>query len=75
MSRNVRDYASQTTVRLVVGALLLFFVVGIGLIAFIYGPGAAVIGLLCLLGALVPVGLIWLSLFGLDAIVKRIDKE
>ena len=49
--------------------------VGLGLIAIIYGPGAALMGFLCFLGALVPIGLIALSLFGLDAIVKRIDKD
>jgi len=75
MSRDLRKYASQTNVQLIAGALVLLFVVGLGLIAWIYGPGAALMGLLCLLGAMVPVGLIALSLFGLDAIVKRINKD
>jgi len=75
MSRDLRKYGSQTNVQLIVGALVLLFVVGIGLIAWMYGWGAALMGFLCLLGALVPIGLIALSLNGLDAIVKRINKD
>ena len=75
MSRDLRKYASQTSVQLIAGALILLFVIGLGLIAWLYGVGAAVMGFLCLLGALVSIGLIALSLFGLDAIVKRINKE
>lgn len=75
MTRDLRKYASQTNVQLITGALVLLFIVGVGLIAWIYGPGAAVMGFLCLLGALVPVGLIALFLFGLDVLVKRINKD
>jgi hypothetical protein len=75
VTRDLRKYASQTNVQLIAGALILLFVVGVGLIAWFYGPGAAGMGLLCLLGALVPVGLIALLLFGLDALVKRINKD
>ena len=75
MTRDVRKYASQTTIRLIVGALVILFVVGLGLISWIYGAGAAVMGLLCLLGALVPIGLIWLFLGGLDWLVKRLNKD
>lgn len=71
MKRDVRAYARQTNVRLGVGAFGLLFLVGLGLIFAIYGPGAAGVGLLCLLGALVPIGLIFLFLFGLDWIVGR----
>ena len=75
MSRDLRKYVSQTNFQLIVGALILLFVVGVGLIAWMYGWGAALMGFLCLLGALVPIGLIALSLNGLDAIVKRINKD
>jgi len=75
MSKDLRKYASQTNVQLIVGALILLFVVGLGLIALIYGPGAAAMGFLCLLGAMVPIGLIFLSLNLLDALVKRINKD
>ena len=75
MSTDLRKYTSQTTVRLIVGALILLFVVGSGLIWWFYGPAAALMGLLCLLGALAPIGLIWLLMIGLDWIVKRLNEE
>ena len=71
MKRDLRQYARQTNVRLAIGAVILLFGVGIGLIYLIYGPGAAGIGLLCLLGSLVPIALIFIALFGMDWIVKR----
>ncbi|MEZ0396981.1 MAG: hypothetical protein ABWK53_11210 [Anaerolineales bacterium] len=73
MSRDLRRYARQTNVRLIVGALLLLFLVGDGLIFLIYGPAAALTGLLCLLGGLLPVGLVILALAVLDWIARRAD--
>ena len=75
MSRDVRRYMKDTNVRLVVGALALLFIVGDGLIWLIYGFGAAVMGLLCMLGAFVPIGLILLFLKLSDWIVKRADRD
>lgn len=75
MTRDLRKYTSQTNLRLLVGAFFLLFVVGIGLIWFIYGLPAALTGFLCLLGALVPIGLIWFFMFGLDVIVKRVNRD
>ncbi len=72
MKRDLRAYARQTNIRLAIGAFGLLFVVGLGLIYFIYGPGAAGVGLLCLLGALVPIGLIFFFLYGIDWIVARV---
>ena len=54
-----------------VAAFLLLFGVGLGLIYVIYGPGAAGVGLLCLLGGLVPIALIVIALFAVDWIAKR----
>lgn len=71
--RDLRRYARQTTTRLIFGALLLLFVVGDGLIYLIYGPAAALTGLLCILGGLLPVGLVILALALLDWIVRRAD--
>ncbi|MEJ5224799.1 MAG: hypothetical protein WHV44_10125 [Anaerolineales bacterium] len=75
MSGDLRKYASQTTFRLVAGSLVLLFTVGLGLIGLIYGPGAALFGLLCLLGAMVPVLLIVFFMFGLDWIVKKANED
>jgi len=75
MSRDLRKYAKQTNVRLIVGGLLLLFIVGVGLIYFLYGPGAALMGLICLLVGLVPLVLIWLMFFILEFITKRVQDQ
>ena len=75
MTTDLRRYSSQTTVRLVIGAIVILFIVGLGLVWWFYGLGAALMGVLCVLGALVPVGLIWFFLFGIDWLAKRLDKE
>jgi multisubunit Na+/H+ antiporter MnhB subunit len=71
MKRDLRAYAKQTNVRLTVAAFVLLFIVGLGLIYWIYGPGAAGVGFLCLLGGLLPIALILVTLYGMDWIVKR----
>lgn len=73
--RDLRKYSKQTGVRLGVGAFLLLFVVGGGLIWLIYGAPAAGLGLTCLLAALVPVALILGVLLVMDWIVKRARPE
>ena len=75
MARDLRKYARQTNVRLGVGMAFLLVVVGVGLIYLIWGPGAAASGFLCLLAALVPIGLIFLSLWFLDWIQKRANRS
>jgi hypothetical protein len=71
MKRDLRDYAKQTNLQLALGAFVLLFAVGLGLIWLIYGRGAAIFGLLCLLGAFVPIGLILLVFYGMDWILKN----
>jgi hypothetical protein len=73
--RDLREYAKQTNVRLGVGAFLLLFVVGLGLIYIVYGQGAALMGFLCLLAGLTPLVLIFLSLAVLDWIQKRANRD
>ena len=75
MARDLRKYASQTTVRLIIGGLVLLFLVGVGLIWFFYGLKAALLGMLCILGGLVPIGLVILLLTGLDSFLKKVNKE
>ena len=75
MTRDLRKYSRQTTARLIAGALLILFIVGDGLIYLIYGPGAAVTGLLCLVGGLLPVGAIVLILWIIDWIAHRADGQ
>ncbi len=75
MTRDLRKYTSQTNFRLLVGAFFLLFVIGLSLIGLIYGLPAAITGLLCLLGSLIPIGLVWLFMFGIDWIVKRANRD
>ena len=70
MSRDLRDYARQTNIRLLVGFILLLLLVGDGLIYLIYGQGAAVFGLLCILAGLSPLIFIYLVLVIIDRIAK-----
>lgn len=71
MSRDLRKFAKDTNVRLAVGAFVLLFVVGVGLIWAIYGAGAAGMGLMCLLAAVLPILLISGIFLAMDWIVKR----
>ncbi len=75
MIRDLRKYARQTTFRLVVLGLIVLFGVGIGLIYWIYGPGAALGGLLCMGIGLIPIGLILAFFAVADWIVKRANSE
>lgn len=73
--RDLRDYARQTNIRLIAGALFVLFIVGDGLIYWLYGPGAAITGLLCLGAAIFPVVLITGILWIMDWIVQRANRE
>jgi hypothetical protein len=75
MNRDLRKYTKDTNVRIVVGAFFLLFIIGIGLIWWLYGAGAAVMGFVCLLGAAIPIALIFLLLFISDWIVKRANRD
>jgi len=69
--RDLREYAKQSGVRLALGAFILLFVVGVGLIWLIYGEGAAGMGLMCLFAALFPVILILAIFVAIDWILKH----
>jgi len=73
MTKDLRNYAKQTRSRLVIWFLIILFIIGLGLIWLIYGARSALLGFLCLIGSFIPIGLIFLFLFGLDAIVKNQD--
>lgn len=75
MARDLRKYAKNTTVRAVFGFVFILFFIGDGLIYVFYGQGAAISGLLCILGGLLPIILIFGLLSLLDIIVKRANEE
>jgi len=75
MSRDLRKYARNTNIRLLVGFILLLFIVGGSLIYMIYGLQGAIFGFVCLLGGLAPLVLIALILWAMEWIVKRANEE
>jgi hypothetical protein len=75
MSGDLRDYARKTNIRLGVGAFILLFIVGIGLIYLIYGREAAALGFFCLMFALIPVVMIVLFFFLFDWMMKHAGRK
>ena len=75
MSRDLRKYARQTNVRLAVGAILVLFIIGDGLIYLFYGGSAALMGILCLFAGMVPVVFILLVLLLFDWIQKHANRD
>lgn len=68
---DLRKYRRQTNSRLILGALFLLFFVGDGLIYILYGGRAAIMGMLCIGLGIVPIIIIVLFLWVIEAIVKR----
>jgi energy-converting hydrogenase Eha subunit E len=71
MSRNLRQYARQTNVRLLIGFGFILFIIGDSLIFFIYGREAAILGFICLLAGLFPLVLIGLALRLMEKVLDR----
>jgi hypothetical protein len=75
MSRDLRQYARQTNVRLVTGFIILLLGVGDGLVYVFFGRGAALMGLICILGGLSPIILILVALWFIDRIVRASSQD
>ncbi|OGO63416.1 MAG: hypothetical protein A2Z45_04240 [Chloroflexi bacterium RBG_19FT_COMBO_55_16] len=75
MTRDLRRYANQTNIRLILGGLLLLFLVGDGLIYIFYGNGAAIMGLICLALGLLPLIIIWVMLWGIEWLARKANRE
>jgi len=75
MTRDLRKYARNTNIRLLIGFILLLFIVGDGLIYLIYGQQGAIFGFICLIAGLAPLVLIALLLWILEWIVKRANED
>jgi hypothetical protein len=74
MTKDLRKYAKQTNLRLLLGFFGLLLFIGIGLIYLFYGRNAALMGLICTGGALLPAVLVWLVLWVLGYIVKKANE-
>jgi hypothetical protein len=57
-----RRYRRETDRKLIIAVVLFLLVVGSGLIAIIYKPGAGVLGFICLLGGVGIIALLWILL-------------
>lgn len=75
VSRDLRRYARQTTTRLIIGALLLIFILGDGLIYLFYGRQAALMGWVCLLAGISPLLLVWLALLGIEWLARWANRD
>jgi hypothetical protein len=75
MTRDMRRYAKQTNLRLIIGGIAILVIVGDGLILLFYGRDAAVMGLLCLLAGLLPLLVIWAVLFFFEWVVKKSNTD
>ena len=69
--RDLRQYSKQTNIRLALGAFILLFVIGVGLIWLIYGGNAAGMAFTCLLAALFPVILILAIFLGIEWVLRH----
>ena len=75
MGHDLRRYNRQTNFRLIIGALIVIFVVGDGLIYLFYGFNAALTGLMCMGTGLIPIGLTILALELLGWLARKIDRD
>lgn len=73
--RDLRRYARKTNLRSLIGFIILLLVVGDGLIYLFYGPRGAFMGLLCIIAGLLPMGLIYLLLLGVEALARKANDE
>jgi len=73
--RDLRKYARRTNMFLIIGLFVLLIVVGLGLVFFFWGAGAATTGLICIGVAMIPVlmvlGVIWI----LDRLARKARGE
>lgn len=57
-----RRYRRETDRKLIIAVVLFLLVVGSGLIAIIYRPGAGITAFICLLGGVGIISLLWILL-------------
>lgn len=70
-STNTRAHRARTDRNLLLGFFALLFIVGGGLIWYLYGAGAAALGVACMALGAVLVGVLALVMMGLEWLSKR----
>ena len=73
--RDLRKYARATTIRLVVGVILIVFVIGDGLIFLIYGQDAGQMALISTGLGLAPLVLVGIMLWFLGWFARSVSGE
>jgi hypothetical protein len=73
--KDLREFSRKTNIRLVIGFVLILFLVGDGLVYLIYGKNAAISGAICILGGLIPIGLIGGLFLLIDFVIKKANEE
>jgi len=71
MIRDLRKYAKQTNFRLFIGFFVILLVVGEGLIYWLYGKYAALMGLAGIGLCVSPLILVGLAMWGIELFVKK----
>ena len=74
MTRDLREYARKTNLRLFAGFFIILLLIGDGLIYWFYGTAAAISGLLCIGAGAAPLLLIWLAMTVLEWIGKKTNE-
>ncbi len=72
---DLRRYGEGTNRNLLIGFFILLFGVGGGLIFWLYGGSAALIGVGCMIAGAVLVGLVLLIMFGLQKLSDWLDNR
>lgn len=75
MSHDLRKYARDTQIRLIIGGILVLSIVGDGLIYLIYGSSAALTGLLCIGLGLLPILSIIIVMAILEYLVRKNNRD
>lgn len=71
MKLDPRAHSKQTSIHLIFGGIGILFLIGDGLVYFIYGPAAAISGFLCLGAGLLPVVIIMGIFWVMEKVVNK----
>jgi len=73
--RDLGNYQRQTIMRLIIGGIVILFVVGNGLIYLIYGPAAAISGMVCMGLGMIPLAAIFIFFLIIEWVLRRYKNE
>lgn len=71
---NTRVISATTTRNLIVGFVIILFVVGLGLIGWLYGVGGFAGGFICILSGVGLIGVVIFVMNGIEILSKWLDE-